>query len=313
MIDRRQFIVAVPAGLIAGAAHAHPVLGAPVFDTSRITAAVKAAESATGGRVGFAVHDGGNGLGSGFRFSHRGAERFPMASTFKMLLAAAILERIDKGSERLDRPVAVAASDILEHSPVTEQHVGGTATVAQLCEAAIIYSDNAAANLLLPAIGGPAGLTKFLRRIGDSVTRLDRTEPELNEALPGDPRDTTSPDAMLETWDTLLFGTTLSFASRVQLRHWLMANTTGGTRLRAGLPKAWPVGDKTGTGRHNSVNDIATAWPSRGSSLPVTIVCLMHQGTASVEVHAMAHADLARAVATSIMDPKYTTTSPFFL
>lgn len=294
MIDRRTLIAAAPALLVA----AKSVAKLPDQPPLALDAAVAAAEKATGGRVGLAVID----TGTGRSFSHRGGERFPMASTFKMLLVAAILERVDKSGERLDRAIPVKASDILDVSPVSKQHVGGTATVAELAEATIIYSDNTAANLLLPAVGGPTGLTAFLRRIGDDHTRLDRIEPFMSEAKPGDPRDTTTPDAIAATWQRLLLGDVLSPASRKQLTAWLIANTTGDTRLRAGLPKGWRVGDKTGTGGNASVNDIAIVWPQRATTGPVIIASLMNGGTAPSDAIYRTHADLARAVAAALAE-----------
>jgi beta-lactamase class A len=288
MLDRRQFatLVAAVATAPAWARDAAPL---------DLSAAVAKAEKASGGRIGFAVHD----TATGRRFSHRGGERFAMASTFKMLLAAAILEQVDKGRERLDRAIPVKASDILPNSPVSEKRVGGTATVAELAEATMIYSDNAAANLLLPAIGGPAGLTAFLRRIGDPVTRLDRNEPMMSEAKPGDPRDTTSPDAILATWERILLGIVLTPASRARLTGWLIANTTGDTRLRAGLPKGWRVGDKTGTGSNGNVNDIAIIWPDRAAKGPVLIASFVNGKAPAEKLYAL-HADLARAVAAAL-------------
>lgn len=289
MIDRRHFVQMTA---LLAAAPALARAPAPLD----LKAAVLAAERSIGGRIGLAVHD----TATGRRFSHRGGERFPMASTFKMVLVAAILEQVDKGRDRLDRAIPVSASDILDVSPVSKQHVGGTASVAALAEATIIYSDNTAANLLLPAIGGPAGLTAFLRRIGDPVTRLDRMEPFMSEARPGDPRDTTSPDAIAATWERLLLGNILSSASRARLTAWLIANTTGGTRLRAGLPKGWRVGDKTGTGSHGSVNDIAIVWPARSAPGPVIIASFINGGTAPSDTLYAAHAGLARAIAAAL-------------
>lgn len=291
MIDRRHF--ASLAALVVAA----PVLARPPAPLD-LRAAVAAAEKAIGGRIGLAVHD----TASGRRFSHRGAELFPMASTFKLLLVAAILTRVDAGKDRLDRAIPVAESDLLDVSPVSKQHVGGTATVAELAEATMIYSDNTAANLLLPAVGGPAGLTAWLRRIGDPATRLDRIEPMMSEALPGDPRDTTSPDTIIATWEHILLGKVLAPASRALLTGWLVANTTGDTRLRAGLPKGWKIGDKTGTGRQASgtVNDIAIVWPPRAATGPVFIASLINGGTEAPDVLYKAHADLARAIAASI-------------
>jgi beta-lactamase class A len=285
MLDRRQF--AVLAAVFAAA----PVWARTAVPLD-LRAAVAKAEAASGGRIGFAVHD----TATGKRFSHRGSERFAMASTFKMLLVAAILEQVDKGKERLDRAIPVKASDLLPVSPVTEKHVGGTVTVAELAEATMIYSDNAAANLLLPAVGGPAGLTAFLRRIGDPVTRLDRNEPMMSEARPGDPRDTTSPEAILATWERILLGNVLTPASRARLTGWLVANTTGDTRLRAGLPKGWRVGDKTGTGANNNVNDIAIIWPDRADKRPLFIASFVNGRPPQEKLYAL-HADLARAVA----------------
>ncbi len=188
----------------------------PAFD---LAAAVASTEAATGGRIGLAVDD----LAAGRCFRHRGDERFPMASTFKALLVAAVLQRIDRGRDRLDRldrAIAITAADILPNSPVSQTHVGATASVAELCEAAMIHSDNAAANLLLPAVGGPAGLTAWLRRSGDAFTRLDRIEPMMSEGTPGDPRDTTTPAAMAATLRRLLTGAVLSPASRDRLVGW---------------------------------------------------------------------------------------------
>ena len=287
MIDRRQFaalaLLAAPS-----LARAAPALA--------LEAAVRAAEAATGGRVGLSVHD----TATGRRFSHRGAELFPMASTFKALLAAAILERVDQGKDSLDRRVAVTKADIVSNSPVSAKHVDGTVTVGELAEATVIYSDNSAANLLLPAIGGPAGFTAFMRRIGDKVTRLDRFETMMSEARPGDPRDTTSPDAIAASFERVLLGTVLAPASRTRLTDWLIANTTGDTRLRAGLPKGWLVGDKTGTGGHGSVNDIAIIWPARAGKGPVIVASLINGATSPADITYKAHADLARAIAAAL-------------
>ena len=287
MIDRRTLLAAVPAALVAAAPRPAPL---------DLKAAIRDAEAASGGRVGLTVHD----IATGRRFSHRGGERFPMASTFKALLAAAILERTDQGQDRLDRPVPIAKTDILANSPVSAKHVGGAASVGELAEAMVIYSDNTAANLLLPAIGGPPGFTAFLRRIGDQITRLDRYETMMSEARPGDPRDTTSPDAMAASLERVALGNVLSPASRAQLTNWLVANTTGDTRLRAGLPKGWVVGDKTGTGGHGTVNDIAIVWPARAAKAPIIIASLINGAVAPAETTYKAHADLARAIAAAI-------------
>lgn len=219
---------------------------------------IGAIEKRTGGRLGVAVLD----TQSGKRLEHRAQERFAMCSTSKFLLAAAVLLRIDAGKDRADRVLHYRQSDLLSHSPITEKHVGeGRLTLSVLCQAAVEFSDNAAANLLLETIGGPAGWTRFARTLGDSVSRLDRIELALNSAIPGDKRDTTTPAAMLEDMKKVLLGNILSDASRQELQAWMIANTIGAHRLRAGLPKDWRVGDKTGTGFNGARNDIAIIWP----------------------------------------------------
>lgn len=225
-----------------------------------------ALERRHGGRLGVAILD----TATGRRINHRGEERFPMCSTFKWLLAAQVLARVDKGEESLDRRVVFAEPDLVFYSPVTEKHVGEPGmTVGELCDATVTLSDNAAGNLLLATVGGPEGLTAFARSIGDEWTRLDRYEPDLNEAIPGDPRDTTTPAAMLRTMQAVLLGDVLSQASREQLTAWLVATSTGDARLRAGMP-GWRVGDKTGTGPRGVTNDVGIAWPPGGAPLLVT-------------------------------------------
>jgi beta-lactamase class A len=168
-------------------------------------------------------------------------------------------------------------------------------TLGEICAAAVDYSDNTAANLILTNIGGPGGFTQFARSIGDPVTRLDRIETALNESLPNDPRDTTTPSAMVANLNSLLLGSALSPASRDQLTQWLLANTTGGTRLRAGVPATWRVGDKTGTGDQGSTNDIGILWPPNAKPI---LVCAYLTGTkASADERNATIAAIGRAVA----------------
>ena len=228
-------------------------------------------EKKSGGRLGCAILDTGLDTGNSKRFAYRGDERFPMCSTFKFLAVAFVLHRVEQGQEHLNRRVPIEQKDILSYAPVTSKHVGKQGmTVAELCEAAITLSDNTAANLLLASFGGPPALTAFLRSIGDSITRLDRIEPTLNEAIPGDPRDTTSPIAMLENLNRILLGDTLSAASRQQLTSWMIACQTGKTKLRAGVPGDWREGDKTGSGERGTSNDIAIFWPPNRSPILIT-------------------------------------------
>ena len=197
-------------------------------------------EEKSGGRLGCAVLD----TASGHRFAYRGTDRFPMCSTFKLLAVALVLRRVDRGEEQLERRIVYSREDVLSYAPVTSLHVQDGMTVEELCAAAITQSDNTAANLLLKSFGGPAGLNDFLRGIGDSITRLDRTEPTLNEAAPGDDRDTTTPSMMLEDMRRLLLGDVLKPDARGRLTHWLVDCETGDTRLRGGLPPEWKAGDK---------------------------------------------------------------------
>ena len=232
--------------------------------------------------------------GSGREWRHRPTERFPMCSTFKVLAAGAVLTRVDEGREHLDRLVRFEVGDVVSYSPVTKTRTGSGMTLAELCEAAITQSDNTAGNLLLKSIGGPAGLTAFARTLGDSVTRLDRWETELNEAKPGDPRDTTTPEAMAVNLRALAIGSALSDKSRDQLVAWLLANKTGDAKLRAGLPKEWRVGDKTGGGDQGTMNDIAVLWPP--GRKPVIAALYMTETTASFDDRNAAFAEIARAI-----------------
>ncbi|MFC5526002.1 class A beta-lactamase [Rhodanobacter ginsengisoli] len=226
-----------------------------------------ALERRHGGRLGVAILDSG----SGRRIAHRGDQRFLMCSTFKLLAVAAVLARVDRGAEHPDRHIVFGPDALLAYAPVTRRRVGAPGMrVDELCQAAITLSDNTAANLLLASLGGPAALTAFVRSLGDPVTRLDRIEPDLNMGSPGDLRDTTTPNAMLDTMQRLLLDGVLSPASRAQLLAWLRGCSTGSTQLRAGVPAGWTGGDKTGSGAHGETNDVAILWPPQRKPLLVT-------------------------------------------
>jgi beta-lactamase class A len=249
-------------------------------------------ESDLGGRIGVAAID----TGSGARLAHRGDERFAMCSTFKWMLAAAVLAQQDHGGNILGQHLSYGPKDLLAHSPVTQEHVAeGSLPIAELCKAAVETSDNTAANTLLKFIGGPSALTRYLRTIGDHTTRLDRVELSLNTNLPGDPRDTTTPNAMIATMQTLLVGNALSATSREMLSTWLKNCQTGLQRLRAGLPPTWTAGDKTGTGEHGAVNDIAIVWPP--GRAPILIAAYLTDSHASPEALDAAHARIGATVA----------------
>ena len=273
---------------------AAPLLSLPAF-ADDAQSALRDLERRNGGRLGVALLD----TATGRRSVHRGDERFPMCSTFKFLAAALMLARVDRGEETLDRRVFFADSDLVPYSPATKDHVGpGGMTVDAICAAAVTLSDNTAGNLMLASFGGPVGLTAFVRGLGDPVTRLDRIETELNESTPGDPRDTTSPLAMLGTMQKLVAGDVLSAASRDRLIGWLVANKTGDRRLRAGVPAGWRVGDKTGTGGHGSANDIAVAWPP--GRTPVFITAYYTGSTISDEARSAVIAEAGRIATAGI-------------
>ena len=248
MLTRRRFSVVCGLGLLGGAiASRRGILRAEENDDA-LHRALAEIESKLDGRLGVAVTD----TQTGRQWRHRADERFPLCSTFKLLAAAAVLARVDRGQDDLSRRVRFASDEIVPYSPVTQSRVGGEGmTLAELCAAAMTQSDNTAGNLLLKSLGGPAGVTDFARTLGDSATRLDRWETALNEATPGDARDTTTPAAMAADLHALLADEKiLSPRAREQLTEWLVANRTGDARLRAGLPKDWRVGDKTGSGDH---------------------------------------------------------------
>ena len=259
--------------------------------TSDFANRILSIEQRTGARLGVAALDTGNGK----RLDYRSEERFPMCSTFKFLAAAAVLKRVDGGQEKLDRFVSYDAKDILEYAPVTKAHLkDGGMTLDALCAAAIEQSDNTAGNLLLDTIGGPVGLTKFARSIGDETTRLDRKEPELNSAVPGDERDTTSSAAMCANTQRLLLGNVLSESSRHQLEDWLQHNETGSQMIRAGVPKTWIVGDKTGRCGNGATNDIAIIRPP--GRPPIVVAIYTMGSTSSADDRAATVAETARAV-----------------
>ncbi|GAA0940088.1 class A beta-lactamase BlaC [Pseudonocardia zijingensis] len=208
--------------------------------------------------------------GSGRELAHRADERFAMCSVFKALAAAAVLQRTPP--EYLDHRVRFTEADVVDPSPIAQGRLADGMTVRELCDAAVRYSDNTAGNLLLADVGGPAGITTFARSLGDEVTRLDRTEPELNTAIPGDERDTTTPRAIATSLGALVLGDHLDPADRTLFTEWLVGNTTGATRIRAGLPPDWRVGDKTGTGSYATANDVAVAWPPGGAPVLVAVL-----------------------------------------
>ena len=290
-IDRRRVLwtAATAAGLgWSGAARA-------LAPKDPLDLAVEAAETRLGARIGVAVLD----EHSGRAWNHRAAERFAFTSTFKAFAAAALLARVDRGEDRLDRRVVFAASDLVTWSPTTEKRVGEPGmTLAEMAEAAITVSDNTAGNLLLKAIGGPQGLTTFLRSVGDDVGRLDRWETELNEARPGDPRDTTTPAAAAHSLRELVLGKVLTPASRERLTDWLLGDRVGAPLLRAGLPPSWKIADKTGAGGNGARAIVAVCWPPERK--PITIAVYIAETAATMADRNTAVAEIGAAIARSL-------------
>lgn len=224
-------------------------------------------EKDLGGRLGVAAIN----LASGKQVGHRTGERFPVCSTFKAVLAGAILHRSAGDPALLERRISYTAKDMVPHAPITEKNIAKGMTVAELCAATVQYSDNPAANLLMKVLGGPEAVTAYARSIGDTEFRLDRWETELNSAIPGDPRDTTTPLAMMRTLQAMVVGEALPAPQRQQLKDWLVGNTTGGKLIRAGTPAGWTVGDKTGGGAYGARNDVAVIWPPGQAPIVIAV------------------------------------------
>jgi beta-lactamase class A len=283
MITRRELLALALSTACAAPARA-----------ARAQRTLKAIHKRIGGRLGVHVLDSQ----SGKRIGYDDGGRFAMASTFKLPLAASLLWQVDRGAFRLTRPLPIAKSDLLANSPVVEAKLAAGAsamTVGELCAAVVVHSDNAAANVLLNGLGGPAGFTQFMRSIGDPVTRLDRTELALNENAPGDPRDTTTPRAMVDALLRIFTQDVLSLSSRAMLIDWLSASRTGLDRIRAGLPRSWPAGDKTGTGGNGAVNDVCIAYPPERR--PIFIAVYMSESGLDTKTLAAAHAEIGTLVA----------------
>ncbi len=261
-LDRRAFLT-VAASMVAWPALA---VDAPPELTTY--------ERQTGGRIGLYAEN----LSTGAKIAWRANERFVMCSTFKASLVALVLTRIDRGQDQLERMIPYSVGDIPDdwYAPVAKQSVAkGVMTVGDMCAAAVEYSDNTCANLLLARVGGPAALTAFWRSTGDTMTRLDHNEPQLNRSPPGDPHDTTTPFRMAGTLRRLVLGKVLSPISRGRLTGWMLNCKTGDNRLRGGLPKDWSIGDKTGNNGQDASGDIAVAW--RTPDVPV-LICAYTQG-----------------------------------
>ncbi len=229
---------------------------------------IAALEKREGGRLGVEALD----TATGRRLQHRSGERFALCSTFKFLAAAAILQRVDRGTEHLDRRVEYGESDLLEYAPVSKEHVKeGGMTLTNICAAAVQWSDNTAANLMLKVLGGPEGVTAFIRSTGDNVTRLDMIEPALNVVRRGEIHDTTTAASMVGLLSSVVLGQALSADSRALLQGWMLDAKVGEHRLPAGLPTGWRIAHKTGTGS-DQTNDVGVVWPPNRA--PIIVAAL---------------------------------------
>ena len=257
----KNLVLAMQQFVMAGSLLLSLIACASPIKSKGLVGFVAETEKRLDARIGLAVYD----YQSGRRWEYNANDRFPITSTFKALACAAVLARVDAGAEDLQRVVIVQESDLVPYAPVTERR-----------------------------LGGPEGLTGFARRIGDSVTRLDRWETELNEARPGDPQDTTTPNAMLQNLQRLLFGDVLSTASRRQFEDWLAGNKVGGPLIRAGLPEDWRIIDRTGAGGYGSRSIIAVIWPPE--QRPVIVALYITETTASLNERNAAIAAIAGAL-----------------
>ncbi|HEV7607860.1 MAG TPA: class A beta-lactamase [Steroidobacteraceae bacterium] len=284
MLTRREILIASAAVAIAPDASA--AMGAE--------RALKQIHERIGGRLGVHVLDSQSGRRIGFDDN----SRYAMASTFKLPLVAALLWQVDRKAFSLERGMPIAKSALVAHSPAVEAKLATGAdsmSVRELCAAAMTLSDNTAANILLSGIGGPQGLTAFLRTLGDTASRLDRSEPELNSNLAGDPRDTTTPRAIVNSMLKLFTQGVLSLPSRALLIDWMAAASTGLERVRAGIPKSWNPGDKTGGGDNGASNDLVIAYPP--GRRPIFIAVYMSESKLSVAELNAAHAEIGGIVA----------------
>ncbi|MFF0446759.1 class A beta-lactamase [Streptomyces sp. NPDC004609] len=235
--------------------------------------------------------------GTGREVAYNDRERFPHLSTFKALAAGAVLEKYTLGG--MDKVITYSREDLVPHSPVTEKHVGTGMSLRALCDATVRYSDNAAVNLLLEELGGPRALDAALEKLGDDTTRMERTEPELSRWTPGDTRDTSTPRALAGDLRAYVLGDVLGKAERAQLTTWLRTNTTGDEVIRAGVPKGWVVGDKTGTGsNYGARNDIAVVWPP--GSAPIVMAILTNRSGEDDDYDNKLIAEAASVVAGSL-------------
>ena len=281
-LSRRRLLAWVAAAALADAANA-----------ASASSTLKAIQKRIGGRLGVHVLDSQ----SGKRIGLDDGARFSMASTFKLPLVAALLWQVDHGAFPLEHTLPISRALLMPNSPVLEPRIAAGATemsVRDLSAAAVTWSDNTAANVLLAGMGGPQGLTSFARSLGDQVTRFDRTEMDLNSNLPDDPRDTTTPRAMADLMLKIFTQDALTLMSRALLIDWMTAGRVGLDRVRAGLPHNWQAADKPGTGANGAFNDLVITWPPERR--PILVAVYMSGSTLDAKQLAAAHADIGKLV-----------------
>jgi beta-lactamase class A len=263
---RRSLLIALAAGPVIGV-RAQPASSVSVNLAARER--FEKLEASSGGRLGVAALNTADGSYVGYRES----ERFPMCSTFKLLVVALVLKRSMAERSLLDERVRYGDADLVANSPVTRRRVGEGMTIGELSAAALQHSDNTAANLLVTAVGGPEVLNQFALSIGDEWFDLLRGEPEVNASVPGDMRDTTTPRAMmLDVQKLLLADDVLGPQQREQLKAWMLGNATGAARIRAAVPgSGWLVADKTGSGDYGTANDVAVVYPPSAAPFVIAV------------------------------------------
>lgn len=271
---RRTFSAAVLGSLLAAPLNAARPVSATrprstgIRDAASKTGELIALERKTGARIGLKAVN----TGTAWTMEYRADERFAMCSTHKVLVAAAILSLVDRSTLTLDQRVEYGAADLLEYAPAAKANLArGFMTVEELCAAAVRLSDNTADNLLLRLIGGPAGWTRYARAVGDETSRLDRIEPNLNSAIPGDERDTTTPAAMTAALATVLLGRVLAEGSCQRLRTWMLNAELTAPLFRAAIPRNWHVADKSGSGSNGTRNDVGILYPPSSPPLLLSV------------------------------------------
>jgi len=278
-------LFAASTGLLAGCSNSTGVDSAASAATSSAPASASATASASAAsetafsqlETQFQAQLGVYALdtGTGRTVTFQADQRFAYCSTFKAIAASVLLQR--ETDQQLSQVITYSKSDLVEYSPVTEQHVATGMQLSAVMAAALDISDNTAANLMVNQLGGAASLQASLRGLGDQTTNVDRDEPTLNSATPGDTRDTSTARALATDLREFVLGNVLTASRRAQLVSWMQANTTGGPYIRAAVPAGWKVGDKTGNGDYGTRNDIAVIWPTSGA--PIVIAVLSHRGT----------------------------------